>query len=121
MNIAEVVFALIVAAVIIAVLLRRSRPPNPKPLQLDPATSFTPPDSPPPSSTVSEAESASRPIAPRARERSAIQDGYPVLKELLPGTPAALSGPLHAGDRILALAQGDNSFVEANSFSLADI
>ena len=51
----------------------------------------------------------------------AIQDGYPVIKELLPGTPAALSGQLHAGDRILALAQGDDSFVEANSFSLADI
>ncbi len=312
MNIAKVVFALIVAAVIIAVLLPRSRPPNPKPPQLDPATSFTPPDSPPPSSTVSEAESPSRRIAPPAGERSAthargetpavatnklerltqiretfralaagdrtaalraakqitdeteretalftlvtewtkgelspprrrasaidtygleaglgmelandpqlallwaneltdgpgraallqqtavamvgsdpaaafalseqlpqedrhkffdavfagwggkdtdaalrwadqlsdpteraaaieairteapvgigvalgIQEGYPVIKELLPGTPAALSGQLHAGDRILALAQGDGSFVEANSFSLADI
>src|SRR6266567_1897944 len=71
MNIAKVAFDLIVAAVIIAVLLPRSRPPNPKPPQLDPATSFTPPDSPPPSSTVSEAESPSRRIAPPAGERSA--------------------------------------------------
>src|SRR6266404_375496 len=50
-----------------------------------------------------------------------IQDGYPVINGLLPGTPAELSGQLHVGDRVLALAQGDNSFVDTHSVSLADV
>src|SRR5262249_38124974 len=40
----------------------------------------------------------------------AMKDGYPVINNLLPGTPAQLSGQLQAGDRIVALAQGDNAF-----------
>ena len=50
-----------------------------------------------------------------------VQDGYAVINQVLPGTPAELSGQLHTGDRILALAQGDNSFVDAHSLSLQDI
>lgn len=51
----------------------------------------------------------------------AVKDGYPVINDLVPGAPAQLSGQLHAGDRIVALAQGDNSFVDAHSLSLRDI
>jgi hypothetical protein len=50
-----------------------------------------------------------------------IQDGYPVINGLVPGTPAELSGQLHVGDRILGLAQGDSSFVDAHSLSLSDV
>ncbi|MFZ4704124.1 MAG: PDZ domain-containing protein, partial [Candidatus Methylumidiphilus sp.] len=35
------------------------------------------------------------------------KDGYTTIKELVPGSPAALSGQLKAGDRILGVAQGD--------------
>jgi len=49
------------------------------------------------------------------------EDGYTVINDLLPGTPADLSGQLHRGDRIIALAQGDNSFVDIRSLSLPDI
>jgi len=48
-------------------------------------------------------------------------DGYPVINGLLPGTPAELSGQLHPGDRIMAVMQGDNTFVDANSLSLHDV
>jgi carboxyl-terminal processing protease len=34
------------------------------------------------------------------------KDGYTVIRELVPGGPAALSGQLNAGDRILGVAQG---------------
>ncbi len=50
-----------------------------------------------------------------------IQDGYPVINQLVPGTPAELSRQLHVGDRIVALAQGDNSFVNAQGVPLADV
>ena len=50
-----------------------------------------------------------------------MQDGIPVINRLLPGTPAELSGQLHAGDRILAVAQGNNSFVDARGLALADL
>ncbi len=51
----------------------------------------------------------------------AVEDGYPIIRQMFPGTPSELSGQLHPGDRILALAQGDNSFVDAHSLSLQDI
>jgi hypothetical protein len=51
----------------------------------------------------------------------AAKDGYPVITGLVSGTPAELSGQIHAGDRIVALAQGNNSFVDAHDVSLADI
>jgi PDZ domain len=50
-----------------------------------------------------------------------IRDGYPTIMQLIPGTPAELSGQLHEGDRILALAQGDNSFTTAQGIPLADL
>jgi hypothetical protein len=50
-----------------------------------------------------------------------VQDGYAVINQLLPGTPAELSGQIHPGDRIVALAQGDNSFVDARGMPLIDI
>ena len=50
-----------------------------------------------------------------------VQQGYPVINQLLPGTPAALSGQVHPGDRILALAQGDNAFVDARNLPLQDV
>jgi hypothetical protein len=50
-----------------------------------------------------------------------MKDGYPVINQLLPGTPAQLSGQLQPGDRIVALAQGDNSFVDVHSLPLSDI
>jgi hypothetical protein len=49
-----------------------------------------------------------------------MEDGYPVINRLVPGTPAELSGQLHPGDRIVALGQGDGSFVEARTLSLAE-
>ena len=36
-------------------------------------------------------------------------DEYTTVKELLPGSPAALSGKLKVGDRIVAVGQGENS------------
>jgi len=50
-----------------------------------------------------------------------MQDGLAVINRLLPGTPADLGGQLHAGDRILAVAQGSNPFVDARDMALADL
>jgi PDZ domain len=50
-----------------------------------------------------------------------IQDGYAVINQLYPGTPAELSGQIHPGDRIVALAQGDNAFIDARGLPLKDI
>jgi len=50
-----------------------------------------------------------------------VEDGYAVIKQLIPGTPAELSGQLHEGDRIVALAQGDNAFEDAHNIPLKDI
>jgi hypothetical protein len=50
-----------------------------------------------------------------------IQDGYAVINQLFPGTPAELSGQIHPGDRIVALAQGDNAFIDARGMPLKDI
>jgi hypothetical protein len=50
-----------------------------------------------------------------------MQDGYAVINELVPGTPAALDGQLRPGDRIVALAQGNNQFMDAQGVPLAEI
>lgn len=50
-----------------------------------------------------------------------MQDGYAVINQLFPGTPAELSGQIHTGDRIVALAQGDNAFVDARGLDLKQI
>ena len=49
-----------------------------------------------------------------------MEDGYPVVNQVMTGTPADLSGQLHPGDRIIGIAQGDNRFVDAHGASLAD-
>jgi carboxyl-terminal processing protease len=50
-----------------------------------------------------------------------VQDGHAVIGALLPDTPAALSGQIHPGDRIVGVAQGDNRFVDAANLSLGDL
>jgi hypothetical protein len=49
------------------------------------------------------------------------QEGYAVINRLLPGSPAERSGQLHPGDRILAVAQGDNAFVNARNLSFEEL
>ena len=46
-------------------------------------------------------------------------EGLPDLVQRV--VPAGLSGQLHAGDRIVAIAQGDNAFVEVGQLSLSDV
>ena len=48
------------------------------------------------------------------------QAGYPVINRLVPGTPAQVSGQLRLGDRIIAIAEGEASFVDARSFDLQE-
>jgi hypothetical protein len=50
-----------------------------------------------------------------------MQEGGPVINQVLPGTPAELSGQLRSGDRIVALAQGDSDFVDARSLPLEEV
>ena len=50
-----------------------------------------------------------------------VRDGYPVINQLVPGSPAQLSGQIRAGDRIVGLAQGDNAFVDARGLPLEKI
>ena len=50
-----------------------------------------------------------------------MQDGYPVINQLLSGMPAETSGQIHPGDRILALAQGENAFVAVQGVTLQDV
>jgi carboxyl-terminal processing protease len=50
-----------------------------------------------------------------------MQDGYAVVNQLVPGTPAELSGQILPGDRIVALAQGGGAFVDARGLPLKDI
>jgi hypothetical protein len=50
-----------------------------------------------------------------------VKDGYAVIQGLLPGAPAELSGQLDPGDRILAIAQGDNAFVDTRGIPLKDL
>jgi len=50
-----------------------------------------------------------------------VEDGYPVITQVLPGTAAEKSGQIRAGDRIVGLAQGDSRFVDAHSVPLEQI
>ena len=50
-----------------------------------------------------------------------MQEGYPVVNRMVPGSPAELSGQLRPGDRIVAFAQGNNAFVDAHSLSMQDV
>ena len=48
-------------------------------------------------------------------------DGYCVIESLLPGGPAEMSGKLHPGDKIVAVAQGDNEPVDVVGMKLRKI
>jgi carboxyl-terminal processing protease len=48
------------------------------------------------------------------------EDGYPKINELVPGGPAARSGLLKPGDRIVAVAQGDQKPVDIVDMPLSD-
>jgi hypothetical protein len=50
-----------------------------------------------------------------------MEDGHPILREILPGTPAGLSGQLLPGDRLLAVAQGNNQFVDVQNIPLTNV
>jgi len=50
-----------------------------------------------------------------------MQEGFPVITGLLAGTPAELSGQLHPGDCIVAVAQGSGSFVQTQGMPLSDV
>jgi hypothetical protein len=51
----------------------------------------------------------------------AIQDGYAVITGLLPGAPAAQSGQIHEGDRIVGVVQGDGVYVDVHNIALQDL
>ena len=44
------------------------------------------------------------------------EDGYVKIQRLVPGGPAARSGEMSAGDRIVAIAQGEDPFVDADNY-----
>jgi hypothetical protein len=50
-----------------------------------------------------------------------VQDGHPIIEQLVPGAPAALSGGLLPGDRIVAIAQGNNVFVDVQNIPLMNV
>ena len=50
-----------------------------------------------------------------------VEDGVAVINRLMAGAPAELGGQLQPGDRIVAAAQGNNSFVDARGMALADV
>jgi len=50
------------------------------------------------------------------------RDDYTVVREIVPGSPAALSGKLKVGDRIVAVAQGDNgAFQDVVGWRIDDV
>jgi predicted metalloprotease with PDZ domain len=50
-----------------------------------------------------------------------LKEGYPVINRLFAGSPAELSGQFQPGDRIVAVAQGDNAFVDTRSLAMQDL
>jgi len=48
-------------------------------------------------------------------------DGYCVIERLLPGGPAEMSGKLHPGDKIVAVAQGENEPVDVVGMKLRKV
>ena len=48
------------------------------------------------------------------------KDEYTTIRELVPGGPAALSGKLNIGDRILGVGQGNNPIVDVTGWRLDD-
>jgi len=46
------------------------------------------------------------------------EDGYVKIQRLVPGGPAARSGKISVGDRIVAIAQGEGPFVDSSNMAL---
>ncbi len=49
------------------------------------------------------------------------RDEYTVIREIMPGSPAGLSGKLKVGDRIVGVAQGDSPFTEVLGWRIDDV
>jgi carboxyl-terminal processing protease len=49
------------------------------------------------------------------------RDEYTVIREIVPGSPAGLSGKLKVGDRIVGVAQGDAAFTEVLGWRIDDV
>jgi len=49
------------------------------------------------------------------------RDDYTVVREIVPGGPAALQGRLKVGDRIVGVAQGDGQFVDVMGMRIDDV
>jgi carboxyl-terminal processing protease len=49
------------------------------------------------------------------------RDEYTVIREIVPGSPAFLSGKLKVGDRIVAVAQGSGPFVDVLGWRIDDV
>ena len=49
------------------------------------------------------------------------EDGVPVLENLVPGSPASLSGQLRSGDRVVAVADANGSWVNSRAMPLGDV
>jgi hypothetical protein len=52
---------------------------------------------------------------------SRSEDGLPVLQDLVPGSPASLSGQLRSGDRVLSVADANGSWVSARNLPIGDV
>ena len=50
-----------------------------------------------------------------------VQDGYPVIMDLVTGMPAERSGQLKSGDRIIAIAQAGGAFMDMNEVPLQNV
>ncbi|WP_426211843.1 carboxy terminal-processing peptidase [Massilia sp. TWP1-3-3] len=49
------------------------------------------------------------------------RDEYTVIREIVPGSPAGLSGKLKVGDRIVGVAQGETPFTEVLGWRIDDV
>ncbi|MFP5393570.1 MAG: carboxy terminal-processing peptidase [Gammaproteobacteria bacterium] len=49
------------------------------------------------------------------------RDEYTVIREIVPGSPAALSGKLKVGDRIVGVAQSDKAFTDVLGWRIDDV
>lgn len=52
---------------------------------------------------------------------SPSEDGLPVLQDLVPGSPASLSGQLRSGDRVLAVSGANGVWVESRKVPFRDV
>lgn len=71
--------------------------------------------------TVAEAQAAPRPLWGIGVEVRVEQDGSLSIGKLLPGSPAARSGRLKKGDRIVAIDKGDGKLVSTAGMSLDQV